>query len=268
MDHLEHLIEKEHVTYQQLESMYNQCKASLDEFNAIFHHKKELVNSKDMETFLNLKHLQNISKDIQSLSNRVIQLEKKIECFSKTVLKGGNQNNNNSSPAPNDRKKLPGQSHSQGGDERPRAREKSSSMSTGTPLIIPETIDRELTLRGGSETPPPQPLPRRGAVSGYSRRKEKGVTWSSDKRNGGKSQTTPAIECDSYDKVSKLIPELLDKFEEFHRCFSRALKSEQTIDLSTAANILKVMDGQRKLLEKLEVRLRQTMMTGSKEAEE
>lgn len=68
-----------------------------------------------------------------------------------------------------------------------------------------------------------------------------------------------AVNCsampDSFDKVYKQIPELLSKFEEFHRSFSRACDAGQQIEPDTADDILKVMDGHLRLLENLECRL-------------
>lgn len=257
MDTLDKLIQKEEVTYQQLEAMYRKCQASLDEFEEIFQEKRDCMNRKDEE----MLHLQSISKDIRSLSQRVVKLERKIENVSRTILKGGKERDGDSdSPCPTDRKLLPSQ-RKNGVVAFTSRKENSpnltiSSVSTGTPFMIPESG----AMASGSQSG--------GCSSSCPSKKTKDVTWSEksgQKRRKSKETrkspvwpeeedekrmtTMPVLEKESYEKVSKLIPELLTKFEEFHH--QSLNRGPKEIEEATAANILKVM----RMLEGLEMRL-------------
>lgn len=248
MECLDKLIQKEQVTYQRLEAMYNKCKASLDELEKVFQDKRDLSNSKDMEMVLNL---QTISNDIQSLSQRIVKLERKIENVSRTMLKGGNERDADNparqspSPCPTDRKLLPNQ-----------RKEKSpsltiSSVSSGTPLIIPESSCQS----GGSSSNCPSKKTKEVSWSEQSARrqrkredKRKSPVRQKRGKEDEKRTTPPVLEKESYEKVSKLIPELLTKFQEFHQSLNRDPKR---IEGETAVNILRVM----RILEGLETRL-------------
>lgn len=301
------LLKDEGVTFKELDELYKQCKQSLNEFFQVFHNKTDALKTKDLELFLNLAQVQGISKDIHTLSSRVIELESKIESVAKTLITCDKDKTGHCVAC--DRKTLPVTSNSL----KPKVIPTSSSLPppSETPFLMQEPVapsaERKGALRGGH-------IPSKSRTTPSKKPKE--VTWlkqpdcsqehkanamtnkspnQCDQKHShepvtrdsstmtthskshyhhhphhhqhcsrGPSQLTtetlslspPTQDSDSQVKLSKLIPELLSKFEEFHHSFSRACDHDKHIEPSTAAEILKVMDGHLKLLECLEARLR------------
>lgn len=247
-----------------LENLYRQCQGSLTDFYQGF--QLQAMNKKDEEELQNLSQLDTISKNIQKLSTRLVHLEDKIESVSKSLVKCDKSKYKSGDYS--DRTLLPVQKR-KSKNTRSRA---GNSVTHGTPCIIPETTasmdpfcsrSPENKLFDGNSKPETNARKSEKAVRGstghHHHREhiipvefEGSVHSQNPNRRPSQSQNNGT---DSYEKVCKLIPELLSKFEEFHQSFSEACETGQQIDPATAADILKVMDGHLKLLESLEVRL-------------
>lgn len=268
---LSSLIDKDSVAYKQLDKLYGRCKASLDEFYHEFQTKTEEMNNRDLDSFQNLTNLQTISKEIQALSSRVIELEGKIDSVSKC----------DKSPKPTaaflDRKLLPCEVNR--GLIKPVAGGSGGYVAKGFPALRTDKL-----LGGNAEAVPKEHSKHRKARKEVSRSKGGGHRSSADlspvplreeetdsrvsatrrndhqpevgatthqNQNHQPSNKAPA----PYEKVYKLIPELLSKFEEFHQSFGEACDSGKQIEPAAATDILKVIDEHLKLLESLEMRL-------------
>lgn len=241
MEAMEQLFRTDNVTYQQLAKLYRQCKDALDEFYEVFQRKSE--DSKDLDTFLSLTELKEISKEIQALSNRVIELEGKIESVSRMFATRAKTEH----IAYSDRKLLPQEKMLLEGGQVKRGRLLGGGGSRGRSKSKKKTNalkTKEVTCSNNSE-----PVDDNGGVEP--------INLGRQECEGSVRSTCPGEDnaTDSYEKVYKLIPELLAKFEEFHRSFVEACDSEKNIESTTAADILKAMDDHLKLLERLERRL-------------
>lgn len=244
------LMEKEKVTYRQLCELYQRCKRSLNELNE-FHHPAELVNTRDMETFRRLAQLKTVARDTQKLLERVVKLEEKIECLSKAFL-ATIANKNSTPPLLCDRKLLPSQRNP---PQKKKDKDRGHQCMTVANKAGVTPDKGHLLGQSSSSSSSTSSEDKEGCVGNS--RKAKEVTWSVADNSTG-AITGNETGTDSYEKVCKLIPELLDKFEEFHQSFSRASASSSgggTIHPATSADVLKVMDGHLKLLESLDARL-------------
>lgn len=245
-----------------LENLYRQCQGSLTDFYQGF--QLQAMNKKDEEEFQNLSQLDTISKNIQKLSTRLVHLEDKIESVSKSLVKCDKSKYKSGDYS--DRELHPVQKR-KSKNTRSRA---GNGVTHGTPCIIPETTasigpfcsrSPEKKTDGNSK---PETNSRksekavRGSTGHHQREHiipvefEGSVHSQNPHRRPSQAQNNGT---NSYEKVYKLIPELLSKFEEFHQSFSEACETGQQIEPATAADILKVMDGHLKLLESLEMRL-------------
>lgn len=268
------LLEKESETYRQFERLYKRCKHSLDEFYLTFQDNNGPT--------LSLAQLQKMTQEIQGLSQRVIELENKIETVSKRLRTCDKTQRKEKCVAYIDRKLLPSEKKLLQPGEGSCTELKRITVDNLSAKRVPDcSRSRSCRLLGGEPVQRPkvkrnrrarEAMRSREASAAVIGKKQKPKQVDSDKRKmtrgtaaaDKKDSTTAVIETPERDnesvlymQVNKFIPKVLSELEVFHQTFIQACDSkERQIDEKTARDVLQVMGDQLKVLENMECRLR------------